>query len=101
MQLTQLLRPLDLKSPSFDVDITLVTDKSREVIPGALFVAYPGVSVDGAKYIPDALARGALAVVSESPIPPELIAKHLNVVFMNIPDGRAALAQLAAAWHRT
>ena len=38
---------------------------SRRVQPGDLFVAYPGVGVDGRTYARDAVARGAAAVVAE------------------------------------
>lgn len=43
----------------------LVSD-SRRVAPGAAFFAYPGEAADGRRHIPDALARGAAAVVWES-----------------------------------
>ncbi len=43
----------------------LVSD-SRRVAPGVAFFAYPGESSDGRRHIPDALARGAAAVVWES-----------------------------------
>ena len=36
---------------------------SREVKPGYLFAALPGVKTDGARFIPDALARGAAAIL--------------------------------------
>lgn len=49
--------------PQADCDITGVTSDSREVSPGMLFVAVPGVAVDGHKYIPQAVAAGAAAVV--------------------------------------
>lgn len=44
------------------VEPTGVADDSRQVRPGDLFLAYPGDLADGRKYIPDALARGAVAV---------------------------------------
>lgn len=44
---------------------TIVSD-SRRVVPGAAFFAYPGEAADGRRHIPDALARGAAAVVWES-----------------------------------
>ena len=44
---------------------TIVSD-SRRVAPGAAFFAYPGEAADGRRHIPDALARGASAVVWES-----------------------------------
>lgn len=42
---------------------TGVADDSRQVRPGDLFLAYPGGLADGRRYIADALARGALAVL--------------------------------------
>ncbi|MDE2439701.1 MAG: UDP-N-acetylmuramoyl-L-alanyl-D-glutamate--2,6-diaminopimelate ligase [Betaproteobacteria bacterium] len=42
---------------------TGVADDSRQVRPGDLFVAYPGDLADGRRYIADALASGAVAVV--------------------------------------
>ncbi len=45
------------------VNPTGVADDSRQVQPGDLFLAYPGDLADGRRYIPDALARGAVAVL--------------------------------------
>jgi UDP-N-acetylmuramoyl-L-alanyl-D-glutamate--2,6-diaminopimelate ligase len=42
---------------------TGVADDSRQVRPGDLFLAYPGDLADGRRYIGDALARGAVAVL--------------------------------------
>lgn len=42
---------------------TGVADDSRKVRPGDVFLAYPGDLADGRRYIPDALARGAVAVI--------------------------------------
>ena len=42
---------------------TGVADDSRQVRPGDLFLAYPGDLADGRRYIPDALSRGAVAVI--------------------------------------
>jgi len=77
-----------------DVDITHITADSRAVTPGALFVAYPGVTVDGARFIPEALQRGAVAIVTET-VP--LSTAHCPLI--TVPNARAALAHLAAAWH--
>lgn len=104
MLLSQLLRALPENKNSgllvgtpdaSAIEITRVTDKSSDVIPGALFVAYPGVSVDGAQFIPDAVDRGAVAIVSESPV------SHSpsSVPIISVSNGRSALAHLAAAWH--
>ena len=48
-----------------NVLITGITCDSREVIPGSLFVAYPGVAVDGHAFVAQALQRGAAAILAE------------------------------------
>lgn len=45
---------------------TGVADDSRQLVPGDLFLAYPGDLADGRRYIADALARGAVAVLWQS-----------------------------------
>ena len=40
------------------IQISAITSDSREVKPGALFVAYRGVYTDGHRFIPDANQRG-------------------------------------------
>jgi UDP-N-acetylmuramoyl-L-alanyl-D-glutamate--2,6-diaminopimelate ligase len=86
---------------SAEIAIADVVSDSRRVRPGSLFVAYRGVQVDGHKFIPQALERGAIAVVVEAgadlsdltggnPVPPAVV---------TVPDGRQALAYLSAAEH--
>ncbi|MEW6277951.1 MAG: UDP-N-acetylmuramoyl-L-alanyl-D-glutamate--2,6-diaminopimelate ligase [Candidatus Eremiobacterota bacterium] len=62
---------------------------SRDVEPGGLFVCLRGARVDGHDFAPDALQRGALALVVERPLP-------LEVPQWVVPDTRVALARLAA-----
>ncbi|MDJ0948243.1 MAG: UDP-N-acetylmuramoyl-L-alanyl-D-glutamate--2,6-diaminopimelate ligase [Alphaproteobacteria bacterium] len=47
-----------------DTDIRGLTADSRTVRPGYLFAAIPGNQADGRDYIPDALGRGAVAVLA-------------------------------------
>lgn len=54
-----------LAGPGEDVPVAGVTADSRKVRPGFLFVAIPGSKDDGARFIDDAIARGATAVLSE------------------------------------
>lgn len=79
------------------IDISTITADSRHVTPGALFVAYRGVSLDGRRFVAAAVANGAAAVIVEedtqSPPEPE------NVPTLAVPNGRQALAFLAAAWY--
>ena len=52
--------------PGGDVMIAGLTSDSRAVKPGFLFAALPGTKVDGAKFIPQALEQGAVAVLCKS-----------------------------------
>ena len=80
------------RSGDGDPEITLITSDSRQVVPGALFVAYRGVSVDGHRFVDDAIRRGAAAVAGEhGPVP--------SVPYLGVPDAREALARLSACWH--
>ena len=47
-----------------ELNITGVAYDSRKVQPGDLFVAITGFATDGNRYIPMALEKGALAVVT-------------------------------------
>lgn len=46
-----------------------ITADSREVTAGTLFVAVRGEKQDGARFIPEAIARGASAIVAEEAFP--------------------------------
>lgn len=50
-----------------DFECTGVTEDSRRVMPGFLFVAVEGEHVDGHAYVTDAVARGACAVLGNRP----------------------------------
>jgi UDP-N-acetylmuramoyl-L-alanyl-D-glutamate--2,6-diaminopimelate ligase len=65
---------------------------SRNVVPGTLFFAVPGVHVDGHDFIAQAVERGALAVVAERPTP------DLSVPQLLVARSRNALADAADAW---
>jgi UDP-N-acetylmuramoyl-L-alanyl-D-glutamate--2,6-diaminopimelate ligase len=68
-----------------------LTVDSREVGPGAVYLAVRGSQADGHRFVPDAVGRGAMAVVVEAPAGsgvPEVIVR----------DGRRAALALGAAW---
>ena len=48
-----------------DIDISSITNDSREVEAGGLYFAIPGAKVDGAKFIPGAINDGVAAIVTE------------------------------------
>jgi UDP-N-acetylmuramoyl-L-alanyl-D-glutamate--2,6-diaminopimelate ligase len=70
-----------------------VYDDSRMVEPESVFVAVRGTGIDGRRFVGDALARGALAVVGEE------LPGHADAVVLNVRDARGALATLATRWH--
>ena len=77
-----------------DAEITLITADSRQVVPGALFVAVRGTLADGHTFIPSAIAHGAAAVVCEElPSSP-----HSGVVFVKVSDSAVALGVIASQW---
>jgi UDP-N-acetylmuramyl-tripeptide synthetase len=47
-----------------DCEVSCVVEDSRAVVPGALFVARSGTKTDGAKFVRDAIAGGAVAVLT-------------------------------------
>ena len=91
MKLSQLLSSIGHSSGA-EMDITALTCDSRTVIPGALFVAIPGTHADGVKYISQAVAQGAAAVVSPVSLP-------CSVPLFVVENPRQALAHLAAAFY--
>lgn len=86
--------PVRVISPALipDVEISDIVFDSRSVQPGSLFVAVMGGSADGHRFIPDAIARGAAAVVGSLPL------EGLDVPYIQVEDSRAALAHLSAAY---
>ncbi len=63
---------------------------SRRVREGYLFFAFPGARADGRRFAGDAMARGAMAVVSESPRPEDFAG-----AWVQVEHGRQALALAA------
>jgi UDP-N-acetylmuramoyl-L-alanyl-D-glutamate--2,6-diaminopimelate ligase len=66
-----------------------VQSDSRAVTAGDVFVAVPGERDDGRAHAAEAVARGAVAIVTETPV-------DAAVPQVIVPDARRALARLAA-----
>ncbi len=67
---------------------------SRKVKPGYLFAALAGSKTDGARFVKDAVARGAVAVLGAPSLADEV--KALGVRFIADENPRAGLAHLAS-----
>ncbi len=94
MQLKTLLDKLNLEvSGSPAVEISALAYDSRRVTAGTLFFALPGRISQGRDFIPQALARGAVAILTDSIVP------DLPVPCISAPDPRAAMAEIARRFH--
>ncbi|MEP9354538.1 UDP-N-acetylmuramoyl-L-alanyl-D-glutamate--2,6-diaminopimelate ligase [Xanthobacter sp. KR7-65] len=80
-----------------DEAITGVAADSRKIRPGDLFVAIPGTHADGSRFIADAVARGAAAVLMEPAAPAPLLPPQVALAFTL--DARRSLALAAARMH--
>ncbi|MCC7193345.1 MAG: UDP-N-acetylmuramoyl-L-alanyl-D-glutamate--2,6-diaminopimelate ligase [Phycisphaeraceae bacterium] len=74
MKLSELIEGLGLQLIRGDAQcaVTDLTDDSRLVKRGALFIARSGTKSDGSKFIADALSKGAAAVLIEGDAPPAI-----------------------------
>jgi len=76
-----------------ETPITGIAIDNRRVEKGNLFVALKGGSADGHDYIPDAISRGAAAIVGEEPL------ELAGIPYIRVENSRQALTWLAAAYH--
>ena len=81
-------------SPCWDQEVVGMTADSREVEPGWIFFAIPGFQSDGHDFIPEALARGALAVVSEKTV------ESATVPVLVVRNSRRATAEAAHRFYQ-
>jgi len=81
MKLDALIEGIAIRQAGVDAEVVDLTSDSREVRPGWAFLALKGEKADGAAFVPQAVAQGACAVISESPVV--------------VPDGVAACVFLA------
>ena len=69
MKIAKLIKnlPVELKGGSPQQDVDAIVEDSRIAAPGCLFVARPGVRVDGHTFIAEAVDAGAVAVLCRDP----------------------------------
>lgn len=76
-----------------DLPVSGLAIDNRQVQPGFIFIARPGASVDGHDFIPDAIRRGAVAVVGQRDL------SDLSVPYVRVSDSRRSVTHLAAAFY--
>jgi UDP-N-acetylmuramoyl-L-alanyl-D-glutamate--2,6-diaminopimelate ligase len=98
MTLRELLSRTSLRTQAeavaTDQEVTAIAYDSRQIEPGAIFVALRGVNLDGTRFAAQAIAGGAIAVVAET-----AASAGVTVPWVQVSSARAALAELAAAFH--
>lgn len=83
-----------------EVQATLLTADSRAVRPGAVFVAVKGGHHDGHAFIAEAMGNGASMIVAQnSSLESMQLPPGCESILVIVENSRAALAELAAAWH--
>ncbi len=96
MTFQQLLQGAEVLSQSGDAGVAGVEYDSRRVRPGIAFVAMKGEASDGNRFIDQAIAAGAVAIVTDSatevPCP--------GVAWAQVAHGRRALARLSANFYK-
>ncbi len=83
--------------PPPDVEIAGVSSDSREIRPGFLFAALPGLATDGRYFVDDAIARGAAALLVADPVDIGGAAGRVAVIVDANP--RRRLAEISARFH--
>ncbi|MFA5334526.1 MAG: UDP-N-acetylmuramoyl-L-alanyl-D-glutamate--2,6-diaminopimelate ligase [Candidatus Omnitrophota bacterium] len=95
MKLKEVLKGIEYKDASVfpageDMEIRGISCDSKNTADGYLFVAVPGVSSDGHKYINEAVDRGAVAVLMEKDV---VVPDHVARIFVR--NSREALPRIA------
>lgn len=72
---------------------------SRDIEPGDVFVACPGLSSDGRLYIDKALALGASAVLFEAPATDAVQAASAGTPMLAVTGLRSLLGELGDTWY--
>lgn len=82
-----------------EIDISAITSDSRQVKPGTLFVAVPGLTVNGHNFVDDAIAKGCAAVMVEEGWCNAGNCQNQNTACIEVADTRAALGRVAASFY--
>src|SRR3712207_6828883 len=75
-----------------EVEVSGLASPSASVTPGTLFFCVPGFRADGHDFAPDAVDKGAVALVVQRPL-------GLGVPEVVVDDVRAAMGPAAARFH--
>jgi UDP-N-acetylmuramoyl-L-alanyl-D-glutamate--2,6-diaminopimelate ligase len=98
MKLAELLRPwIGTDLPSCEI-LGLHND-SRQIKPGFLFIAYPGLATDGRLFISQALSAGAIALLYDPENWPSKCQLPTEIPSMALPGLATKLAEIASRFY--
>ena len=86
--------------PLRDVQVTDITQDSRQATPGSAFIACPGRTSHGVQHAPAAVERGAVAVLWEPAPGVEAPSLPAQTVVLAIPDLSQRVGQIADRFFR-
>ncbi|NBU69687.1 MAG: UDP-N-acetylmuramoyl-L-alanyl-D-glutamate--2,6-diaminopimelate ligase, partial [Verrucomicrobia bacterium] len=95
MKLTEVMAGVPVRSweGSRQAEVSSLAYDARRVSPGSVFCTWKGHQRDGHAFVPDALQRGAVAVVAERRL------ADLPVPNIRVESGRRALGRMAANFY--
>src|SRR5438128_12234561 len=93
MNFLQLLDGAEVLAQTGNPEVTGVEYDSRQVKPGDVFVAMRGESSDGNRFIEQAIAAGAAAVITDAESP------RAHIAWARVPHGRRPLAIVSSNFH--
>lgn len=98
MNLSRLIAKCNVISIKGDaeVEVKSITSDSRQVQPGALFIAVEGICTDGHSYIGKAIEQEASVVVYDKPVIEEYFSR---VTYVQVENSAIALALIASEWY--
>lgn len=99
MKISKLIEPEILSQNQIDTDIEItgLAFDSREIKPGFVFFAITGYQLDGHKFIPNAIEKGAALIIGEK----EKSSLDLpdSTPYMQVDNARKSLSQLVARFY--
>lgn len=95
MKLSSLLERLTYTcvQGNLEQEVTTVTYDSRKAEKDSLFICIRGAVVDGHKFVPDVVAKGASVIVAEEEVQ---VPEHVTLIL--VKDTRYAMAFISAAY---
>jgi UDP-N-acetylmuramoyl-L-alanyl-D-glutamate--2,6-diaminopimelate ligase len=101
LKLTELTGPTSAAGAPYDPEIAGITADSRQVQPGFLFAALKGVERDGRVFAAEAVARGAVAILTDDPAALALdLGQSRPIAIIEDANPLRRLAHLAGRFYR-